>query len=92
MLKQIIVGTEYHPVKFHGKVKHLVFECNTCGKRFLKLESYVKKQMKKRTNVCCFCSADCRVKYADVSESREKDAQKKTSGPFGFLFKKVFSD
>lgn len=92
MLKHIIVGSEYHPVKFHGKVKHLIFECNTCSKRFMKLESYVKKQMKKRQNVCCFCSAECRVKYANTPHMNHEEKPKKAGSPFSFLFKKVFSD
>lgn len=63
MLAQIHKGGKEVILKFHGKVKFMVFECNRCHKDFEKPASYYRKQMKTRKNSCCFCSPDCRVKY-----------------------------
>jgi len=63
MIKQLIVGSQYLPVKYHGKVKFLTFECNFCHKTFSKMESYARKQVKIHRNACCFCSPVCRTKY-----------------------------
>lgn len=63
MLKQIIVGEELVPVKYHGQVKFLVFECNQCHTQFKKEESYYRKQTKRRAHACCFCSPKCRTTY-----------------------------
>lgn len=103
MVQQIIIGTEYRPIKFHGMVKHMVFECNTCHEQFAKPESYYRKQMKRRTNVCCFCSPRCRTIFMTgkmFSEKRENatprqtpqaSAQHDRPGSFGSLFHKLFS-
>lgn len=63
MPKQIVIGTEDRPIKYHGQVKFVVFECNNCHKHFAKQESYFRKQLKTRENACCFCSAGCRTTY-----------------------------
>jgi hypothetical protein len=68
MLKQIIKGEKEVSLKFHGKVKFMVFECNQCHKDFEKPASYYRKQMKTRKNSCCFCSPQCRVKYLKVAK------------------------
>lgn len=63
MLKQIVKGEKYIPVKYHGQVKLVVFECNNCHKEFEKPESYFRKQLKTRRFACCFCSPGCRSTY-----------------------------
>lgn len=63
MLKHKILGQETKSVKYHGTVKFIIFECNTCGEHFSKMESYCKKQFKTHKNACCFCSARCRNIY-----------------------------
>lgn len=63
MLTQIIRGETELPVKYHGKVKFIIFECNNCHKEFNKPVSYYRKQLKTRENACCFCSPECRTAY-----------------------------
>lgn len=63
MLKQVIIGTEYKKIKYHGEIKHIIFKCNTCGKKFSKMESYCRKQIKIHKSACCFCCPDCRNRY-----------------------------
>ncbi len=71
MLKQIILGTREESVKYHGRVKFLVFQCNFCRREFSKMESYARKQVKIHRNACCFCSPACRVQYFK-NKSKEK--------------------
>lgn len=63
MLKQTIKGEKSLKVKYHGEVKFLIFECNSCHKNFEKQESYFRKQSKTRQTACCFCSPECRTEY-----------------------------
>ncbi|KKS96478.1 MAG: hypothetical protein UV73_C0010G0063 [Candidatus Gottesmanbacteria bacterium GW2011_GWA2_43_14] len=63
MLQQTILGTEMRQVKYHGKVKFLLFKCNNCRKSFSRMESYCRKQVKIHKNACCFCSPECRTNY-----------------------------
>src|SRR3989338_35395 len=81
MLTQKIIGTEYKKVKYHGSVKFLIFECNFCSKRFSKMESYCRKQLKIHKNACCFCSPLCRNKYfLPEFGARSKSASKDYNG------------
>ncbi|MCJ7740287.1 hypothetical protein MUP32_03135 [Candidatus Microgenomates bacterium] len=80
MLKQILVDSINLPVKYHNKIKFLIFECNHCHKHFKKQESYYRKQLKRRKIACCFCSPKCRSRYFFA----QKD--KPVSGWFQKLF------
>ncbi len=75
MPKQIIKATKLVPVKYHGKVKYLVFECNYCHREFVKPESYYKKQLKTRKNACCFCSPQCLLDSQGRKDCRKKPAR-----------------
>lgn len=96
MLKQKIIGTEYKKIKYHGEVKHLLFECNNCHKQFSKMESYCRKQVKIHKNACCFCSPNCRNQYFKKLGNSKKTVVKsspvrtKTTPVIGWL-KKIFS-
>lgn len=70
MMSQVIRGETYKDIKYHGKVKYFIFECNHCHAPFEKLESYFSKQLKKRKNACCFCTAACRARY--ISDHRPR--------------------
>ncbi len=75
MLTQIIKGEELLPIKFHGEVKHLIFECNQCHENFVRPQSYLRKQSKKRAHACCFCSPRCRSKYMFVNKTQQVSSQ-----------------
>jgi len=97
MLKQMVIGVNEKPVKYHGLVKFVVFECNNCHKQFEKQESYFKKQMKTRDNACCFCSPRCRSLYLtknNIIAHTYKSAvgKKKAEAPsvFSRILHKVF--
>ena len=64
MIKQKIIKTFYKATdKFHKRVKHLVFICNSCNKNFIRLASCYRKQLKTSKNACCFCSMSCKSKW-----------------------------
>jgi hypothetical protein len=75
MLKQIILDKKEIPIKYHGKVTHIVFECNFCHKSFMQKESYYKKQLKRRKYACCFCSPGCRTKYQISDKIPKKNTE-----------------
>lgn len=79
MLTQKIIGSEYKKVKYHGMVKFLIFKCNNCRKKFSKMESYSKKQLKIHKNACCFCSASCRNNYFNNKSPQKSKASSKQS-------------
>lgn len=80
MPKQIVIGTEDRPVKYHNKVKYVIFECNNCHKQFAKQESYFRKQLKTRENACCFCSAGCRTTYHAKKNFVQKAYESRQTG------------
>jgi hypothetical protein len=97
MARQIILGTEERPVKYHGMVKFVVFECNNCHNNFSKQESYFRKQLKTRESACCFCSAKCRTSYIakktfinkaykPASKTEDEVEHKSSSNPISRFF------
>lgn len=98
MLKQVIIGTEYKKIKYHGEIKHVIFKCNTCGKKFSKMESYCRKQIKIHKSACCFCCPDCRNRYFQkhlpIGQKKviKKKKTKPKSSPIKGWFAKIFSE
>ena len=91
MLTQKIIGTEYKKIKYHGQVKFLIFECNNCRKKFSKMESYCKKQLKIHKHACCFCSPKCRDQYfrkqSAAQGTPKGNSHKKETSLFGWINK-----
>ena len=78
MPKAIIKQMKLMPVKYHGQVSFVDFECNSCHRTFTKKESYFNKQLKKRPSACSFCSPSCRSKYFfDKSPSKDQVIEQK---------------
>jgi hypothetical protein len=83
VVSQIIKKSEYRPIKYHGQVKFLVFECNNCHKEFSRQESYARKQVKIHKNACTFCSPLCRTAFFKGKTSAVKGTFEEVVGKFG---------
>lgn len=90
MPRQIITGEKMLPIKYHGLVKHLIFECNNCHKQFLKSESYYRKQSKTRKHACCFCSPKCRSTYFFKKTAEATKTANGQGGVISTLLKNLF--
>lgn len=85
MLTQKIISSENKPVKYHGNIKFITFECNFCRRHFSKMASYYKKQLKSRPHACCFCSPECRNDYFKESAKLQEEG-KSVPSPKGKIF------